>query len=170
MNTSHLKLSLSTISRTEFFTAQGALCFGKFGGVFIRQTGIVDFDTTIGNEQVFNANINTNTGIRFWQDLIFKFAQARYKVTSSAIFGNGNSAWFAWQLSRPTNIKRFFAFSNIDFTIGVFECTFGKFSRLFMRFLFECWIFGTTFKEVLKSRLLVSKSCLLYTSPSPRDS
>ena len=142
-----------------------------------------------------SANVNTDIAIRLWQDLIFKFAQARHEVTPSTIFGNGNSAWFAWQLSRPTNIKWFFAFGYIDFTISIFKSTLGKFSRLPMSFLFECWVLSTTLKEVLKSRLLMSdallqsntrniiqkskfrlffkfsefSTCLLYTSPSPRD-
>jgi hypothetical protein len=109
---------------------------------------------------MFNANINTNGSIRFWQNLIIKFTQARHKISSCTVFSDCDGTWLAWQMPRPTNIKRLFAFGNKKLTVCVFKSTFGKFSRLLVSFLFECWVFSTTLKEVFKGGLLVSKYLL----------
>lgn len=63
-------------------------------------------------------------------------------------------------MPRPTNIKRLFAFGNKKLTVCVLKSTFGKFSRLLVSFLFECWVFSTTLKEVSKGGLLMSKYLL----------
>lgn len=141
MNTSYFHSCFGAISRTEFFATQGFLSLSKFGSVFGCQTRIVNFKTTVGNKHMFNANINTNGGIRFWQNLIIKFTQARYKISSCTVFSDCDGTWLAWQMPRPTNIKRLFAFGNKKLTVCVFKSTFGKFSRLLVSFLFECWVF-----------------------------
>lgn len=66
------------------------------------------------------------------------------------------------ELPRPTNIKQLLAFGNVDFIVRIFKGTFAKFCRLLVSFLFECWVFSTTLKEVFKGGLLVSKYLLCW--------
>ena len=160
MNTSDFKTSFSAISRTKFLTAQSLLRFSKFCSVFSSMAGIVNLRTSIGYKQVFNANVNTNTGVRLWQYFIFKLAQARYEIAPCAVFANSDGARRAWQQPRPFDIQWLFVLGNVYIAIFVLKPAFSKFSRLLVLLRLERRIFSPTLKEVLKSSLLMPK-CLL---------
>jgi hypothetical protein len=122
--------------------------------------GIVDLGAVVGNKQMFNSHVNTDGFVGFWQDLVFKFAQARNKVPASAIFRNSYRAWLSLEVARPSNIKRFLAFGYIDFPINVLEPGLGKLSGLPSVLLLEDRIPSASVKEVFERCLLMPKALL----------
>lgn len=160
VNTSHLCFCLGAIGRTEFLSAQAALRFGELGGVFSRVTGIADFLTAVGDQQVFDAYVQPNRFGYDAQSFGFEIAQHRHKVSTSEISGNRNGTRFAGKLPTPSYVQGFLALGDVQLSIPVAEGAAGKLKALPVIFLLEGWVASAAFKKVLERALLMPKALL----------
>ena len=160
VNTGHLALGFQPILATEFFLGKTALVFRQLSRVLCAMAGIAGFKTIRGDKQIFNADINTHLFIGDGQQRGIKFTQARHKIASCLIFGNGNGRGVREKLTTPFDVQRSFTLSQFQFTVLKGEGSVSEFCRLMLFFGFKDGVFSPTFKEVFERRLLVSQALL----------
>jgi hypothetical protein len=160
VNRGYFEPCLFSVLASEFFLSKAALVCGKLGSVFSRMAGIAGFETLRGDEQILDSYVNADFFIRDRQQRRLKFTQAGNEISSGLIFRHGDRSGRTWQFTTPANIKGILAFRQPQLTIAVFKRTLNKSGALFVFLGFKNRVFSPAFKEVFKSRLLVSQALL----------
>ena len=136
------------------------LVLRKFGRIVGGMAGIAGLKTVRSDEQILDTHINADLFVSDRQQRRLKLTQARHKVASCWVFGNGDGRGFRGKLSAPTNVQRHITLRQFQFAVFKGKSAVSEFSRLAVSLGFKGGVFCPPFKEVLERGLLVSQALL----------
>ena len=160
VNTGYLTLGFQPILATKFLFSKTTLVLRKFSRIVGGMAGIAGLKTVRGDEQILDTHVNADLFVSDRQQRRLKLTQARHKVASCMVFGNGDGRGLRGKLSAPTNVQRHITLRQFQFAVFKGKSAVSEFSRLAVSLGFKGGVFCPPFKEVLERGLLVSQALL----------
>ena len=116
MNKGDFMFGFLSVSRSKFFTGQPTLKSSKTLGVFSRVPWIAYLCSIVQRSKMIQSNVNAHCFFSFRQRLRLEFTNQRHKPSPSAILANRGRTRLAWEFATPSNVKRFIALGNLQYT------------------------------------------------------
>ncbi len=163
-HTGYFKACFLPVLRSLFCTCMPSLSFCQLLLILCKEFGIANTLTGGEDDYRLDPQIQTNHVGRWrqWLDLLFN--QERDKIAICTILGDRDRTGLGvlGKISMEVDIQRSIHLGKSElFDVGVpLECVCSICGRLAILPLLECWVLGTTLKEVLKGSIQVTERLL----------